>query len=306
MHTLMLAGTLFIVLLVSAWLLLSWWGIFIALLSLIVMLLIGPRLTPESVVRMYRGVEVGPQNGRTMLAIVTELARRAELPRPPKLYVIPSATLNAFSTGSRDNSAIALTEGLIRRLDIREIAGVLAHEIAHVRNDDLWVMGLADGMTRLTRTVSWVGVLLFLINLPTVFSGLPGMSWLAIALLYFAPAIAGIVQLALSRAREYDADLDAAVLTGDATALASALSKLEAYQGSVWEDIFYPMRRVPHPSVLRSHPTTEERVARLRDIHVGSPWPPLAVNEGPLISTLAGYGVNSLRPRYRWMSGVWY
>jgi heat shock protein HtpX len=305
-HTLVMIGAVFVVLLVSAFLLLSWWGLLAALAGVGSLYFFGPRMSPQSVMRLYRAVEIGEGQGRELRLAVAEVARRAGLVSVPRLYLIPSATLNAFSTGTTEHSAIALTEGLMRKLDLSEIIAVLAHEIAHVANDDLWVMSLADGMTRLTRTLSWLAILLTVFNLPSLLTGLPGMSWIAIGLLYLAPAVSSLAQLSLSRAREYDADLDAALLTGSPQALAAALTKLEAYQGNLWEDILYPMRRVPHPSVLRSHPMTVDRVARLRALDPASPWPPIRIVSTPMISSLAGYGADALRPRYRWSAGVWY
>ena len=89
------------------------------------------------------------------------------------------------------------------------------------------------------------------------------MLWLLIALLVLSPTIASLLQLALSRTREYDADLDAAGLTGDPRGLASALEKLERYQGGLFETLLLPGRRVPQPSLLRTHPPTRDRIARL-------------------------------------------
>ena len=140
---------------------------------------------------------------------------------------------------------------------------MLAHEITHVRNNDIWVMSLADILSRFTRSMSFFAIFLFFLSVPvTVFRGTP-VPWVAIMLLYFAPTFSSLLQLALSRSREFDADLGGASLTGDPEGLALALGKLERYQGRLWEDIFMPGRRIPIPSVLRTHPQTSERIARL-------------------------------------------
>ena len=153
---------------------------------------------------------------------------------------------------------------MLRALTLREIAGVLAHEVSHIRNRDLWLMSVAYLAGRLTRLMSLFGVALVIVGLPLWLSGAGGVPLLLIPLLVFAPQITTLLQLALSRAREFDADLDAAGLTGDPEGLASALAKLERYQRSAWEQILFPGYRLPQPSVLRTHPPTEERVARLR------------------------------------------
>jgi heat shock protein HtpX len=114
-----------------------------------------------------------------------------------------------------------------------------------------------------------------------------------------------LLQLALSRTREFDADLDGAVLTGDPVGLASALSRVERYQGRLWEDLAAPGgRRIPAPSVLRSHPETEERVARLRSLAPEQMLPPLDIREEPMVS-LVGFGPVAIRPRFR-LPGLWF
>ncbi len=305
-QTFALAGSMALLLLCAATLLAGWPGLLLALLSLTGMVLMGPRASPESVMRTYGGELVSPVHGRSFLVILDELSRRAGLAQAPALYVIPSATLNAFAVGTRERSAIALTESLIRRLPMRELAGVLAHELSHIRNGDLWIMGLADGVTRIARILSMSAVVLMVLNLVSLVTGEPGMSWLGLLLLYLMPAGSSLLQQALSRTREFDADLDGVTLTGDAGGLASALAKLEVYKGRPWEDLVYGMRRVPQPSILRSHPTTAERVGRLKAVSADGVWPPLVVVEGPLITGHAGTGAAAMEPRYRWMAGVWY
>src|SRR5262249_40563046 len=132
------------------------------------------------------------------------------------------------------------------------------------------------------------------------------MPFLGLLLLYLAPTIGSLLQLALSRTREFDADLDGAELTGDPRALASALDKLERYQGSFWEDLMFPIpaRRIPQPSLLRSPPPTEERVRRLLELDDRQLPPPLAVVEEPMVS-MVGVSPGSMQPRYRF-PGVWF
>jgi heat shock protein HtpX len=175
--------------------------------------------------------------------------------------------LNAFSVGDRDHAVIALTDGILRRLDLRELAGVLAHEISHIRNRDLWLMSLADLVGRLARVMTLLGLSLVIIGLPIWLGGGAQPPGLLILLLLFAPQLTVLLQLALSRAREFDADLDAAGLTGDPKGLISALAKLEHHQRGFWEQILMPGQRLPEPSLLRSHPPTEERIARLQALY---------------------------------------
>ncbi len=245
------------------WLLSGIQGVFLLLVMGGIGVMLNPSLSPRWVMRLYGASRLRPQSAPWLAHIVDELAGRAPLPATPALYYVPSANLNAFAVASRRQSAIALSDGLLRRLDVRELAGVLAHEIGHIRNNDLWVMGLADMFSRATSMLSLLGQFLLLVNLPLVFFGMVSVNWFAILLLIFAPTVSALAQLALSRTREYDADLNAVRLTGDADGLASALLKIEQIQGGWLERILLPGRRIPEPSLLRTHPETSDRIARL-------------------------------------------
>jgi heat shock protein HtpX len=306
LHSALLVGGLGLVTAFSVWLLWSWTGVLITLVWMAALWAFAPRLPPEIVMRMYRARQLDPRHGEQITYIVNELARRAELKAVPAVYVIPSMTLNAFATGTPDKAVIGVTEGLLRKLSLRELAGVLAHEISHVRNNDLAVMSLADIITRFTQGLSYLALFLAIFNLPGLLLGESDISLMGLLLLYLAPTIGSLLQLGLSRTREYDADLEGAGLTGDPRGLASALEKLERYQGRFWEDLMFPVpgRRIPQPSLLRSHPPTEERVARLLTLENRPMPPPIEVVEEPMVS-LVGYGPGSMRPRYRF-PGVWF
>jgi heat shock protein HtpX len=185
-------------------------------------------------------------------------------------------------------------------MTMRQLTGILAHETSHIRSGDLKVMALADVLTRVTSTMAMVG----LIGIPALFGAGIEIPWLGILLLIFAPTLGGLLQLGLSRTREYDADLDGAALTGDPVGLASALETLERRQGHVWEGLF-PAGRVPNPSLLRTHPVTRDRVARLMAL-AGQAEPQIVVSTakpvpGPSI-------VPPIRnPRIHWQRmGIWY
>ena len=222
-----------------------------------------PAVSPRLVMRLYGARKLSPGELPELFRMTAELAERAEIGHVPEIYYLPSAMLNAFAVGNRRQSAVAVTDGLLRQLTLRELRGVLAHEISHVRNNDLFVMGLADTLSRATSTLSLMGQFLLLINLPLILVSGVQINWFAIFLLVFAPTLSSLAQLALSRTREFDADLGAASLTGDPEGLASALQKIEKIQGSWLERIFMPGRGIPEPSILRTHPETDERVARL-------------------------------------------
>jgi heat shock protein HtpX len=266
-HTLLLLGGILAILAACAWSLWGPNGIFWALLAGGASLFFAPDISPEWVMRMYRARPLSRDEFPGGYDMLQRLCQRAGLDRMPRLYYVRSNLLNAFAVGKPGSAAIAVTDGLLRRLTPREFQAVLAHELSHVRNGDLRIMSLADVLARLTSLMSWVGQLLLFINLPLILTGQEVIPWPLVLLLILAPTLVALLQLALSRAREYDADLDAAELTRDPKALASALLKLERYQGRYWEEILLPGRRIPEPSLLRTHPPTEERVRRLLQLY---------------------------------------
>jgi heat shock protein HtpX len=248
------------------WLLWGVEGVLMLLVTGAVGVLLNPSISPRWVMRLYGASRIDAERAPTLTLAIARLAERAQLPATPMLYYVPSRMLNAFAVGNPRQSAIAVTDGLLQRLDLRELVAVLAHEISHIRNNDLWVMGLADMFSRTTSILSLMGQFLLLMNIPLLLIGAATVDWLVVVLLILAPTLSAIAQLALSRTREYDADLNGARLTGDPEGLALALAKIEQLQGGWLERIFLPGRRVPDPSLLRTHPKTADRVDRLMSL----------------------------------------
>ena len=139
-HTYLLVAGL--VLLVSVTLYLVWGlgGIIIGVVIVGAAAFFAPRVPGEVIMRLYKAKPVAGTSGTQIQSLMAEIARRAELPVVPRLYVVPSATLNAFATGSREKPVIAVTEGMLRKLSLRELVGVLAHEVSHIRNNDVAIM----------------------------------------------------------------------------------------------------------------------------------------------------------------------
>ncbi len=210
-------------------------------------------------------------------AIVRDLSARAGMPMP-KLYVSPEAQPNAFATGRNpEHAAVAVTAGILQVLTWDELRGVLAHEISHVGNRDILISSVAAavamGITFVARMAMW----------GAMFTGGGGgrdrdggnvLGLLAMAVL--APVAAAVLQMALSRSREYEADRSGARLLGDGEPLARALQKIDAYAHRVPMDvdpahaqafIVNPLsgRRVQFANLFRTHPPTDDRVARLRN-----------------------------------------
>ncbi|GGH43760.1 M48 family metalloprotease [Microbacterium album] len=207
-------------------------------------------------------------------ATVRELAAAAGLPEP-RVYVSPLAQPNAFATG-RDprHAAVCVTEGLLRLLGPRELRAVLAHELAHVANRDILISSVAAGLAGIVTSLA--NLALFL---PWGSDDEDAPNPLAILLmLVLGPLAAGLIQLAISRTREYEADLDGARLSGDPIALASALQKIERGaratpiepQGTAASQahlmIAHPLADEGIAGLFRTHPATAERIRRLREI----------------------------------------
>lgn len=277
----------------------------VAVTTVVMLYWLNPSVSPRWVLRLYRARPIHASEAPALMAIVQELARRAELPRVPELYYLPSDVMNAFAVGNRSGAAIALSDGLLRRLDWREVAAVMAHEISHIRHDDVRLMGFADIAGRMTHALATLGALLVVVNVPLVALGVVTVSWAAILVLVAAPAISALLQLALSRTREYHADAGAAELTADPAALASALAKMERIQGGVLERIFWSQGRIAEPSLLRSHPPTAERINRLLALSIQGTAGPLHWDGDERILPLLLIAKDPIRPRWH-RHGMWF
>lgn len=253
------------VLALVAWLLSGSLGVVTVIGIGLLLAVVGPRVAPSLVLRYNGAREVPAYSLIQVRRLLAELTRRAELRSVPRLYYMPSSVPNAFAVGRRESVVIAVSEGLLRILDMRELAGVLAHEVAHVRNDDLRVMHLADVIGRTTRALSTAGAFILFLTVPFWLLGGSSLPLFPALILMSAPVLGDLLQLALSRTREFEADLDAAELTGDPQGLALALSKLERANRGFWS-LFLPNLSSHEPSLLRSHPDTTERIRRLEEL----------------------------------------
>jgi heat shock protein HtpX len=222
-----------------------------------------PTMAPSILLRVHGARPLRPYEAPALHEAMRTLSRRAGLSHVPCLCYAPGAHLNAYSIGTRKRAAVVLTAGLLRCLSPRELTGVLAHEVSHIANNDVRLMNVADVMNRTASLLSYFGMALLLLNLPSLVAEQATAPWLLVGTLSVAPLVLAILQLALSRSREFDADLDAVALTRDPDGLISALAKLERLQGGNWERLGLPGRGA---SLLRTHPRTEERIRRLREL----------------------------------------
>lgn len=217
--------------------------------------------------RQMHAYEVGPEQAPALHAMVNELSATAGMP-PPTVWIAPTQSPNAFATGRNPgNAAVCFTEGILQLLDERELRGVLAHELMHVYNRDILTASVASAMAGVISTVAQFGIMFGRRD----DRGRP-QSFLAVLV---APLIAQVVQLGISRTREYDADADGALLTGDPMGLASALQKISGTaavrpmastpdtQQVAAMMIANPFRGMKVAGLFSSHPPMEERVGRL-------------------------------------------
>jgi heat shock protein HtpX len=226
------------------------------------------------VLRMYRAQEVSPSQAPELFTLVRNLTLQANLPMP-KVYVIPEDTPNAFATGRDEKHAVvAVTEGLLRILNREELAGVIAHELAHIKNKDMLISSIAATLA---------GAIVMLANMAqwaAIFGGgdrdrddegggIVGL----IAMAILAPLAATIIQMAISRSREYLADAGGAQISGKPYGLAGALEKLsraavaapmDANPSTAHMFIVNPLSGRSLMNLFSTHPPIEERVARLR------------------------------------------
>jgi len=229
------------------------------------------------VLSMYGAQELAPGDAPALHTMVEELARNAGIPKP-RVMIVPQEAPNAFATGRNpEHGVVAVTEGILRVLSPEELRGVLAHEIGHIRNRDILVQSIAAVLG---------GVVMMLANMAqwaAIFGGGsrdneegggPGLlGGLLVAIL--APIAASLIQMAISRSREYLADATGAQISGAPLALAGALGKLDAYARQIpmqanpaTENMFIvnPFSGMSMASLFSTHPSTEDRIRRLRQM----------------------------------------
>lgn len=231
----------------------------------------------KMVLRMYNAQEVNEQSAPEFYRLVADLAQRAQLPMP-RVYIIHEDQPNAFATGRNpQHAAVAATTGIMRILSERELRGVMAHELAHVAHRDTLISTIA---------ASVAGAITALAQFAMFFGARDSEGRsnpiAAIAVMLLAPLAAGLIQMAISRSREFEADRGGAEFSGDPLALASALKKIEYYAQNI-----HMKAAETHPEtaqmmiinplagghgvsdLFRTHPRTEERIARLEAIARG-------------------------------------
>ncbi|GFK93115.1 Protease HtpX [Fundidesulfovibrio magnetotacticus] len=249
-------------------------GLVIALIMALVMNVGSYWFSDRIVLRMYNAQELSEADAPGLFDLVRQLAQRGNMPMP-KLYLVPQAQPNAFATGRNpQNAAVAVTEGLLNLVSTDELAGVLAHELAHIKNRDILVQTVAavvgGAVTSVASMLQWGAI--FGMGRSDEEGGGGGFGAILMAIL--APIAAMLIQMAISRSREYLADATGAQLAGNPLPLAGALKKLDDYAHAVpmqganpaTENMFIvsPLSGGGVAGLFSTHPPTEERIRRLR------------------------------------------
>lgn len=253
-------------------------GMVTAFLFALIMNGISYWFSDKIVLRMYAAKEVEPKDAPKLYRILQDLTLRAHMPMP-KIYVIPHETPNAFATGRDENhAAVAVTEGILDILSESELRGVLAHELSHVKNRDILIGTIAATMA------GAISMLAYIAQWGLIFGGRGGDNRegsnpiVALAMIILAPLAAMLVQLAISRGREYGADATGALISGDPLSLASALKKLqrgvekspmEANPATAHMFIVSPLTGGGLMTLFSTHPPLEERISRLEMMAAG-------------------------------------
>ncbi|MBF0187508.1 MAG: zinc metalloprotease HtpX [Magnetococcales bacterium] len=280
MRTTMLLAALTALFLVAGQALGGKGGMMIALVLAIGMNFFAYWFSDKMVLKMYNAIEVGPDQAPELYEIVEELARRAELPMP-RVYVIEDPSPNAFATGRNpENAAVAATTGIMQMLTREEIAGVMAHEMAHVLHRDILIgtisATIAGAITALANMAQWAMIFGALSGRDDDESSGGGIG--GIIMIILAPIAASLIQMAISRSREYQADRTGAELCGNPLWLASALEKIhhgsqqiplheaESHPATAHMFIANPLSGRSLASLFSTHPPMEERIHLLREM----------------------------------------
>ncbi len=246
-------------------------GMMLALAVAVAMNFFSYWFSDKMVLKMYNAREVDASSAPQFYRMVEDLAQRAGLPMP-RVYVIDEDAPNAFATGRNpEHAAVAATTGIMRVLSERELRGVMAHELAHVRHRDILIS---------TVSATMAGAISMLANFAMIFGGRdsegrPANPIVGLLVMMLAPLAASLIQMAISRSREFEADRGGAEISGDPRALASALEKIHAYARGIpmaaaerhpetaQMMIMNPLSGGGLRGLFSTHPATEERVQRL-------------------------------------------
>lgn len=213
--------------------------------------------------KAHKAIPISPVQDPELYHMINKLSARAKLDRCPTLFFIPTKEYIAFSTGHRSERVLALSDGLLENFDYREMEGILAHEISHLKANDPFILRIAGMIFTVSNFLSFFAQILILLSIPLILSGVVKVGLIPLLLLGIIPTIIRFLTLALMRNKEFAADMNAAMLTDDPEGLAYALFKIDRAYNGVWSMIF-PRRVDSHINPwLSTHPEPQERIKRL-------------------------------------------
>jgi Zn-dependent protease with chaperone function len=250
-------------------------GVYIAFIFAVILNFGSYWFSDKIVLKMYKAQEVSESSAPDLYNIVRNLAMRASLPMP-RVFIIPEETPNAFATGRNEKHAVvAVTEGIMRILNKEELEGVIAHELSHIKNKDMLISSIAatiaGAISMLATMAQWAAIFGGGRSSDDEGGGIIGL----IAMAIFAPLAAAVIQMAISRSREYLADASGASITKNPYGLASALEKLtnasqiipmDAKPSTAHLFIVNPLSGKAFMNLFSTHPPLAERIARLRSM----------------------------------------
>ena len=250
-------------------------GVYIAFIFALILNFGSYWFSDKIVLKMYKAQEVSETAAPELYSIVRNLALKATLPMP-RVYIIPEETANAFATGrNTEHAVVAVTEGIMRILNKEELEGVIAHELSHIKNGDMLIASIAatiaGAIGKLATMAQWAAIFGGGHSDDDDHGGIIGL----IAMAIFAPLAATIIQMAISRSREYMADASGAIITKNPYGLATALEKLtkasqiipmNANPSTAHLFIVNPLTGKSLMNLFSTHPPLKERIARLRSM----------------------------------------
>ncbi len=210
--------------------------------------------------RIHRAQYIPPFHYPELYRLVDHLGIKAGLEVLPKVFLIPSPMNMAFSTGNKEKPVIAVSEGLLSTMNTRELNAILAHEISHIANGDLIISTLTQLIGRVASGFVSFATFILIILFPLLLFGVVHINPMALMLIMVIPTIITLLQLKLSRTREYNADLEGSHLTEDPLALASALSRMDYANRGLFGN--------KPPEFLSTHPNTQKRIEVLKDLAI--------------------------------------
>lgn len=257
--------------LVMLWLLMSFiignYIVSFLIFAVTVFVFLNPVISQKVIFNFTKTQKLLYHDSPLLIEILRQISYQADI-EEPELYYISDNNMNAFTSYFRKKPVIVLSAGLLRALNQREIQGVIAHEISHIKNKDIFLLTFAQATRWLITVLSVIGQFLILMSLPFMFWGAPSISLFMFLVIFSSPFISRLLWLGLSRTREYQADIKAAELTEDPLGLASALSRISFRQHSLFDLLFRRAysSRYRESDILKTHPDVQMRIEKLKSL----------------------------------------